>query len=328
MNLNAALSRKYARPLASEPYLWISDHDGIAPLDAQIGVFPKQDVPAAAKAALFDGDDGALFALLDGAAIPGLQERLASEGLDHVCLFAGKAEQDFQTVAPWLVRLQAGSRLLRSLFTSAGRPGDLWQKRPGVFLRSHASIDDLRAHLRHLTRVQDAGDKWFFFRFCDAEAMYHYMAMDPPVLDNLARFFQARHEHAVSWILPVGSRLRVLRNLYQHPLRPGIMRLTAEEFAALRRGKWQDFLDRVETALHADHPQLAPQTYDIGALALNGFQAGFRVEKALYLYISATLLCRANNTDPMAALGQDTGAMSQMDRAEQFYRNSLSMTAA
>lgn len=326
MNRNAAPRLSYAYPVAAASYLEVADHDGIAPLDAQIADFPKRDVPDAARAALFGGDDGALYALLDGAAIPGLPDRLHAEGLDHRCLFSGKAEQDFHAAAPWLVRLDRGARLLRSLFTSAGRPWDLWQKKPGVFLRSPAPIDDIRAHLRRLTRVQDAADKWFFFRFYDAEAMYHYMAMDPPVLDNLARFFQARHEQPVTWILPVGARLRVLRNLYAHPLRPGTMRLSAEEFNALRRGRWGDFLDRVEQALRADHPGLAHDPNDIGELAMQGFGQGFRVEKALYLYISASLLCRAKGIDPRRAMGQGGGEMSQMDRAELFYRNSDSAT--
>lgn len=328
MNLNAAPRLDYAHPAASAPYLGVEDHDGVAPLDAQVGAFPKLDVPTAAKAALLDGDAGALFALLDGAAIPGLQERLEAEELEHRCLFSGDARDELQTVAPWLVRLEPGSKLLRSIFTSAGRPWDLWDKKPGVFLRSRASIDDLRAQLRQMTRVKDAGDKWFYFRFYEAESMYYYMAMQPPVLDNLARFFQARHGQPVTWILPVGSRLRVLRNLYQHPLRTGPMRLTAEEFNALRLGKWHEFLERVEEALQEDHPRLAAHPHTLGELALMGWQQGFRVEKALYLYISASLLCRAKGCDPNAALGSDTGAMSQMDRAEQFYRNTLSMTEA
>ena len=328
MNLNATPKLNYAHPATSAPYLGIEDHDGITPLDSQIGVFPKRDVPAAAEAALFCDGDSALFALLDGAAIPDLPERLAGEGLEHCSLFSGQAEQDFHAAAPRLVRLRPGSRMLRALFTSAGRPWDLWQKRAGVFLRSAASIDELRAHLRHLTRVQDARGIWFFFRFCDAEAMYHYMAMERPVLDNLARFFQGRHEHPVSWILPVGSRLRVLRNQYLHPSRPGPIQLSAEEFDALRRGRWWDFLDRVEQALRADHPDLAQPRHDINDLALRGFDQGFRVEKALYLYISATLLCRAHGIDPQAALGQDDRVMSQMDQAELFYRNSRAMIVA
>lgn len=326
MNLNASPSFKYARPFAAAPYLEVVDHDGIEPLDDQIGAFPKLDMPATAEAALFGGDHGDLFALLDGAAITGLEERIEAEGLDHRCLFSGAAEEEYHAAAPRLVRLTRGSTLLRSMFTKAGRPWDLWQTKAGVFLRSQASIDQLRAHLRHFTRVQDSDEKWFFFRFCDAEAMYHYLSMDPPLLDNMARFFEARHEHKVTWILPVGSRLRVLTNRYRHQPRSGVMRLSAEEFDALRQGKWWSFLERVDEAIRTESPALSHKPEHISALGLEGFQKGFRIEKALYLYIHASLLCHNKGRDPrqlLSSLQDDGRSMSQLDLAEQFYRNSV-----
>ncbi len=76
MNLNALPRLASASPVATSPYLAVEDYDDIVSLDAQMGVANKRDIPQQAEAALFGGNDSALVALLDAAAIPSLKERL------------------------------------------------------------------------------------------------------------------------------------------------------------------------------------------------------------------------------------------------------------
>lgn len=327
MNLNAQPRFAYVNPVLDKPYLMITDHHGIAPLDAQFGMFPKLDFPSAAEEALLGGNEDSLFVLLDGALVPSLEERIEAEGLISRSLFAGRAEEEYREVAPRLVQLRRGSSLLRSLFTDAGRPSDLWRHKPGLFLQSKVSIDTLRAHLRRFTRVQDADGKWFYFRMHDAESMNYYFAMKLPVLENLSRFFEMREGGSVTWILPIGERLRVVRNRFRYEPRGGSLRLSAEEFDAFRLGKWHEFLMRVEDAIRAEHPALDHHANDIPSAALEGFSNGFRVEKALYLFILSNLMCRSQSIDYSEILRefQSGSRLSEMDLAETFHRRILEM---
>ncbi|MDO5606775.1 MAG: DUF4123 domain-containing protein [Paracoccus sp. (in: a-proteobacteria)] len=152
-------------------------------LPPQIGVTAPRSVPDALYARLFGQPAPAAddlthpagtrvplplmqtYALLDAAKVANLAEMIACSGLEHRCLFTGATAGELSDVAPWLVRLEAESRFTRRLFTAGRMPGALWDKRPGVFLRSRAGFQPLWAYLRKFTRVRDETGKWFYFRF-------------------------------------------------------------------------------------------------------------------------------------------------------------------
>ena len=90
---------------------------------------------------------------------------LEASGLDHTCLFQGAAAEDLRDVAPWLVRLEEGHRLTRGLFAHGNAPWDMWDREPGIFLRSTATLAALRKHLRKFTKVQDEDGMWYYARF-------------------------------------------------------------------------------------------------------------------------------------------------------------------
>ncbi|WP_312526521.1 DUF4123 domain-containing protein [Paracoccus sp. (in: a-proteobacteria)] len=151
----------------------------ITPLDAQLGIWPKQTIPDPLAPLVF-GQDGALkglhsYALLDGAKIDNLPEELANTALPHRCLFKGAAEADWGHVAPWLVALDPDNRLTRRLFTKGAENFGLWQFGPALFLRSAATLGDLWRHLRKFTRVEDETGNWVYFRFWDpvSQVMMH-----------------------------------------------------------------------------------------------------------------------------------------------------------
>ncbi len=165
----------------------------ISPLDTQFGVFPKKTVPDGLYDALFDQSDPSpaeieaaggvpspmrTYAILDAARIIDLPELLEHSGMDHRCLFKNKAQDDYGTVAPWLVELDPNSRLLRQLFTRAEGSGHFWDNEAAVFLRTRAGIDPLWRHLRKFTQLRDAGGQMRYFRFWQADLLLDILTLD------------------------------------------------------------------------------------------------------------------------------------------------------
>lgn len=149
------------------------------PLDTQFGVDPKKNVPDALQAALFGqpelagvaADDPAkvpplrTYAILDAAKVQGLPEMLEASGLEHRCLFKGEALDELGDVAPWIVQLDEESSFTRNLFTEGTAPWQMWDKQPGIYIRSHAMLDELWRHFRKFTRIQNEEGKWHFLAF-------------------------------------------------------------------------------------------------------------------------------------------------------------------
>lgn len=94
---------------AAAPLLRIEMIEGVQPLGAQLGVFPKKTVPDKLLDALFGqpapteaetaaagGNPAAVppmqtYAILDAAKVTNLPELMERSGLEHRCLFKGKA---------------------------------------------------------------------------------------------------------------------------------------------------------------------------------------------------------------------------------------------
>lgn len=143
----------------------------VVPLTGDFG--ETATVPEALREALFAGE-AATYAILDAARMPGLPELLETSGLDHRCLFKGAAEGDLRDVAPWLVRLEEHHPFTRHLFTPGDAPWAMWDREPGIFLRSGAGLDDLRRHFRRFTKMRDAAGKWYYVRFWEPVYLLAY----------------------------------------------------------------------------------------------------------------------------------------------------------
>lgn len=141
------------------------------PLDPQLGQPDKRHLPDELIPILFDpagtSPSHHTYALLDGAKVAGLADMLRASGLEHRCLFKGKPASDLREVAPWIVRLTPEARLTRNLFTSGRMPGALWDRQPGVFLRSRGTLDEMWNYLRKFTRMRDQNGMWFYVRYWD-----------------------------------------------------------------------------------------------------------------------------------------------------------------
>ncbi len=80
---------------------------------------------------------------------------LEGSGLQYQSLFQGKTQEEIGEHAPYIVRLEDGNDFTRKLFTGAKGINGLWEKELGIFIRSRATLPELRKHFRKFTKVQD-----------------------------------------------------------------------------------------------------------------------------------------------------------------------------
>ncbi|MFV0386262.1 DUF4123 domain-containing protein [Paracoccus sp. (in: a-proteobacteria)] len=115
------------------------------------------------------------YAILDAAKIFGLPEMLDTSRLEHRCLFKGDAYDDLKNVAPWIVRLDEDSDFTAKLFTPGKPPWCMWDKEPGIYIRSRAGLDALWKHFRKFIKVQNTNETWYFFRFWENGIIKYYL---------------------------------------------------------------------------------------------------------------------------------------------------------
>lgn len=203
---SAALTGAAGDAAHSQPALRVHTIENVAPLDAQFGVSVPITVPAALRDALFG--QGELikgrailplhtYAILDAAKVMGLVEMLETSGLDHTCLFKGEAAQELRDVAPYLVRLEEANAFTRNLFTKGDAGWQMWDREPGIYLRSQASLDELRRHFRKFTKAQDEHGKWLYFRFWDRGAQEAIAHAVRDRLHEIERLFITSHSDQI-----------------------------------------------------------------------------------------------------------------------------------
>lgn len=158
----------------AEPSLRTSTIESVEPLDTQLGVVELKTVPDALREPLFGQlSDVPLhtYAILDAAKVPNLPELLEASGLVHKCLFKGGAYDELKNVAPWIVQLEEDNAFIRNLFTRSDAPWHLWDAEPGIYLRSHGTLDEMWKHFRKFTKIQDEKGNWLYFRFWEPRAL-------------------------------------------------------------------------------------------------------------------------------------------------------------
>jgi len=115
------------------------------------------------------GEVANVFAIFDGASVPGLRQLLYDMKPPNYCLFRGQLEPDMAEVAPYLVGLIEGTPFTDWVLDQ--KPG----AHMGVFLKSRASMIEMRRHLRLLTRVHDEGGRPMIFRYYDPRVLSQYL---------------------------------------------------------------------------------------------------------------------------------------------------------
>lgn len=177
----------------------IIENIDVAPLDAQWNAWPIKTVPDALQKPLFgtaelDSDKPPLntYAVLDAAKITLFDNPEDAGGLPCQCLYQRQEQETLASVAPYLVQLRAEHDFTRTLFTyNPAFPENhasvhLWHKRPGIFIRTRASFDQLWQHLTQFTHIQDEQGKRYFFRFYEPKYLETlFQALTPGELNTL-----------------------------------------------------------------------------------------------------------------------------------------------
>jgi Domain of unknown function (DUF4123)/Inner membrane component of T3SS, cytoplasmic domain len=133
------------------------------PPDAVVTATPvKESVLARLRA---EADKGSLFAVLDAARDPRVQVILREAVDEYGSLYEGMAAETMAEVAPYLVKLGKGSRLLPQLVHEG------WGRAWGVFLVCQAPHREVRAQLRRHLMVKGDDDEVLYFRFYDPRVL-------------------------------------------------------------------------------------------------------------------------------------------------------------
>lgn len=123
----------------------------------------------AVKQQLFTGD-GSVFAVLDGASVPGLLDKLyGTVRPEFECLYRGEITPDIAEVAPYVVRLEEASEFTAWVLSEG------WGKHWGVFAVAQADLRAMRRHLRRFLMVHDPDGKPLYFRYYDPRVLRTYL---------------------------------------------------------------------------------------------------------------------------------------------------------
>ena len=128
---------------------------------------------------IFEGllteEDQTLCAMLDGASVPDLLERLHSEpSLEVACLLRGNHAPDMKQVAPYLVKLEPQSEFAEWVV------GNGWGRHWGTFVTSRRGFRALRDHLRQLMIVHRRDGTSLYFRYYDPRVMRVFLPTCSP----------------------------------------------------------------------------------------------------------------------------------------------------
>jgi len=113
------------------------------------------------------------YAILDGAQVPELPQRLHASGLEFVCLYRGEIPGDLAQVAPYLVALKRDDKFTAWILKQGW--GNAW----GIFARadSEISLKDIRKHFRTFLKVEFPDGKSRYFRYYDPRVIREYLPM-------------------------------------------------------------------------------------------------------------------------------------------------------
>ena len=110
-----------------------------------------------------------VYAIVDAARSDSIYPEILGAIVPSVCLHRGKMAEELAWVAPYLVRLQAQDPFLLWLLETG------WGKSRAAFVRSSATLNELKRHFRTCLTVYDEEGKSYFFRFYDPRVMRTYL---------------------------------------------------------------------------------------------------------------------------------------------------------
>lgn len=118
---------------------------------------------------LFAAEEVNLFAVLDGASVPGLLDKLYALAPNFCCLYRGELAPDMAEVAPYLVQLEPGSEFTGWVIEQG------WGNHWGIFAASPGDIRAMRRHFRTFLIVYDESARPLRFRYYDPRVLRAYL---------------------------------------------------------------------------------------------------------------------------------------------------------
>jgi hypothetical protein len=110
-----------------------------------------------------------VWAVLDGARDKRVFSAVVATYTDNCCLYGGDLPSDLKLAAPYLVALDPEDRTTHYILRRA------WGNNWGIFLRSTASMETLRRHLKKFLVVRDHKGRRLLFRYYDPRVLRVYL---------------------------------------------------------------------------------------------------------------------------------------------------------
>lgn len=133
-----------------------------------------ENIVEAVSANLFADEGVRVFAVLDGALILDLLEKLQQFEPEHYCLYRGDLTPDLAEVAPYLVRLRPDTEFTEWVIVKG------WGQNWGIFVLSPANLQAMRKHFRGFLTVYDSSGKPMLFRYYDPRVLRLYLPTCSP----------------------------------------------------------------------------------------------------------------------------------------------------
>jgi hypothetical protein len=140
-----------------------------------------EEIAEAVGEHLFTAENENVFAVLDGASVAGLLDKLYSLSPNFCCLYRGELTPDIAEVAPYLVQLEPGSEFTNWVIEQG------WGNHWGIFAASDGDLRAMRQHFRRFLIVHDETGRPLRFRYYDPRVLRTYLPTCNP--EELATVF-------------------------------------------------------------------------------------------------------------------------------------------
>jgi hypothetical protein len=118
---------------------------------------------------LFLDAETPVYAVLDGASVPGLQGKLAELKPEFCCLYRGPIPAALENAAPYLIRLFPDHPITAWIVEQG------WGKHWGIFVQSPEDFREMRKHFRKFLRVRRYDGPIMIFRYYDPRVLRIYL---------------------------------------------------------------------------------------------------------------------------------------------------------
>lgn len=129
---------------------------------------------------------GPLYAVFDSGVLINLCELAETHAQPGLCLYKGELANEMRDQAPFVYPLDRSARFLGCVAAQSDAPWHLWGRGGGILMNTHASPEQIQAHWRKFTRVQDARGTSYLFRFWEPDMFLAFLQVcDDRELDGI-----------------------------------------------------------------------------------------------------------------------------------------------